>query len=578
MPPNTNSELGRHPEKVIHQEQIDQLLSDLRSNRVVERIWQKDESLWPQSALQPTPALGWLNVMDELLAAADAIKQLVEDVCTENYSHVVLLGMGGASIASEVLRTVFGVKQSHLSLIVLNSNDPLSVMRYSEQLDPRRTLFLLCSKSGYTVETTLLFRYFYHWVAASEGNAQAGEHFVAITDPESETAALARALGFRMTFLSNPAISGHYSALSHFGMVPAALAGIDFVKLLQRASDAAANCRQLGAEDRSAWLAALLVAFSQIGRDKITFITSASLTHVGLWLEQLLAGSLGKAGVAIFPVEGEALLKPRYYRTDRLFFYLRMVGDSALDAATEQLRSAGQPVIQLDITHLSDLGAEFFHWQMACTIASHLLEINPFVHPAVDATKAAVEQALKKGKSAAPDGQSVLDLDGVNVNGNEVNVNKVAEGLRSFLAATFAAAPVSESSPFTAILSFLSPSEAVTEALEELRTQLQRRLRLATSSGYSPRFLHSSSELHLDGAGQGRFIQLTANPTTDVEIPAISTADSQPFSLSQLISAQVDVNWQMLRQRNRAVIRIHLGDTIEEGLQQLIEILRDWEI
>ncbi len=308
MPPNTNSELGRHPEKVIHQEQIDQLLSDLRSNRVIERIWQKDESLWPQSALQPTPALGWLHVMDELLAAADAIKQLVEDVCTENYSHVLLLGMGGASIASEVLRTVFGVKQSHLSLIVLNSNDPLSVMRYSEQLDPRRTLFLLCSKSGYTVETTLLFRYFYHWVAASEGNAQAGAHFVAITDPDSETAALARALGFRMTFLSNPAISGHYSALSHFGMVPAALAGIDFVKLLQRASDAAANCRQLGAEDRSAWLAALLVAFSQIGRDKITFITSASLTHVGLWLEQPLAGSLGKAGVAIFPVEGEALL------------------------------------------------------------------------------------------------------------------------------------------------------------------------------------------------------------------------------------------------------------------------------
>lgn len=554
-----------------NQERVEGLLSLLHEERVVERIWQEDNSLWPSSVASANNSLGWLDVMDKMLAETERIEQLVDALCEENYAHAVLIGMGGASLASEVLRSVFGVKPGYLNLTVLDSNMPLSLMKFTEAFEATRTLFIICSKSGTTIETTSLFCYFYQWMCQSVGKEQASQHFIAITDPETDLEATARALNFRKIFLNDPNIKGHYSALSYFGMVPAALAGIDIVKLLQSGKEAALQSQQMSVNSPSAWLAAIITSYAQAGQDKISFITSAALKHFGAWLEQLIAVSLGKQGSSIFPVEGEALLKPRFYRHDRLFFYLRMVGDSALDTAVEQLRAAEHPVFEIDIAHLTSLGTEFFQWQMACAIASHLIGINPFEQPNITQCKVAVEKRFKEVANTSTSTSLQFHLD----QHSDAEIGAALSSLMTQL-------PINEEQsrplPYIALLSCLPATEEIEEALTELRTQLQRRLRLATGIDHNPRFLHSTAEMHLGGSGPGIFVQLVTSNPIDLPIPSASGEQKSQHTFGELVNAQSDAYWQLLNQNQKQLFRLHLGDDSVASLQRVIDFVRHWEL
>ncbi|MFN8445268.1 MAG: hypothetical protein U0175_31055 [Caldilineaceae bacterium] len=565
----------------VYHGSIEAALEKLRSQRVIERIWQRDETLWQHSTTKP--AFGWLTIMDETLAEIERIKKLVIEIREAGLTQAVLLGMGGASTTSVVLRTIFGVKVDYLDLTILNTTVPSAVLSVAEQLEPQRTLFILCTKSGQTVETMALLQYFYQWMVGSVGEDQAGSHFIAITDRDTESESFARSHGFRSILIDNPEVVGVFSALSYFGMVPAALAGIDVIKLLQSGSRAAAEARRLGVDDQSAWLGAVLGALALAGRDKLTFIASAALGDLGIWLEQLIATSTGKNGVGIVPVEGEALLKPRYYRQDRIFVYLRMVGDSALDTAVEQLREAGQTVLQFDITFLNDLGAEFFRWQMAASVASYLLGVNPCEFPKLYATKAAVLALTGSGQttSEAIDPQPLAESDGMtllttpNPSAAAEEKSDFEETIGAFLNAAVAQSSSQTGNSYFALLAFLAPTPEIDDELHRLRTQIQRRTQLATNIDYGPHLLHSTAGLHLEDSGKGYFIQFTANSLVDAPIPDALDPAHSSLSFDQLTQIEALVNWRLLVNHQRNVIRIHLGDDPVASLAALTSLLHE---
>lgn len=565
-----------------YQPLIDEALRQLGEKRILERIWQQDPSLWPSASNSAKPELGWLGVMDELLADIQQVNHTVEEVCAENFTHVVLIGMGGASMASEVLCATFGVKPGYLELIILDTTSPTIVHQIAETLDPLHTLFLLCSKSGNTVETSALFAYFRQWVAASIAPEDVGKHFVAITDPGSEIELLAIQNRFRAIFRNHPAIAGHYSALSYFGMVPAAFAGIDIIKLLHRGSEAAEQTRNAESQSPALQLAALLTAFARAGRNKITFVPSTSLSRFGIWLEQLIAVSFGKSPTNLVPVQGEALLKPRFYGTDRLFIYLRMVGDSAYDTALQQLQEAGQPVLQVDITHLSDLGAAFFDWQMAAALACHLLFVNPFEQPVLDKLKTELTAQVTK---RADDSSGEAIVEGENLADNHLDMETTSsEALMASLERVFFADGKNDESAFStsyvALLSFLPPSPEIGEALHELRTQIQRRTQRATIVHPGARLLHSTIETHvyerqIDVRRVGIFLQFVADEVEDLLLPGLADMNVPAIQASHLTRIQSNLTRQTLCTPCQPFLSIQLGRDPIGALAQVTTALQN---
>jgi len=481
------------------------------------------------------------------------------------------LGMGGSSLAPEMFRNVFGVRAGFLDLIVLDSTDPGAVLDVQRAVDLGRTLFVVSTKSGSTVETLSAFKYFYNQMAAiSENGKGVGSHFIAITDPGSPLAELAGRYQFRTAFLNNPDIGGRYSALSYFGLLPAALIGLDISLVLARGKEMAEACGpQVALQDNpGAQLGAIIGRAALAGHDKLTLVISPSLTSFGDWVEQLIAESTGKEGKGILPVVGEPLGETRLYaQGDRLFVQLALDGEPAEDAALAQLERAGQPVVRIVLRDRYDVGAQFFLWEMATAVAGHLLGINPFDQPNVEAAKALARKVVAEyaARGTIPSDPPVLVEDGIALYAPNPHLIGSATRLADALGAFVAQARPRD---YIALHAYLQPTSATHTRLQALRLKLRDRLCLATTLGYGPRFLHSTGQLHKGDAGKGLFIQLTADSASDVPIPDEAGRPEASLSFGVLKMAQALGDYQALQDVGRRVIRLHLQDVVE-GLDHL---------
>jgi len=472
-------------------------------------------------------------------------------VRAEGFTDALLLGMGGSSLAPEVFRRTFGVRAGRLDLAVLASTDPDAVLARAEEHDAGKTLFIVSTKSGGTVETFSLFKFFYNRIVELVGERRAGANFIAITDPGSGLAETARRCNFREIFLSDPDIGGRYSALSYFGLVPAALIGADLARVLARAKKMAYDCGNdlaAGGRNRGAELGAILGELAGAGRDKMTLVTSPSLAPFGDWVEQLIAESTGKAGRGILPVVGEPVAAPDVYGNDRFFVYLRLAGEGAHDDAVCALETAGHPVVRLDMGDLYDLGGQFFLWEMATAVAGHRLGINPFDQPDVEAAKVQARRivAAYTAGGKLPAGEPA-PLSG--------------KTLAAFLAPARPGDPLTgKERSYIALQAYVRPTTRTDAALRALRVRLRAVTGMATTAGYGPRFLHSTGQLHKGDAGCGLFVQFTADDARDAAIPDEAGAPGSSLTFGVLKTAQALGDKEALQAAGRRVIRFHLGE------------------
>jgi glucose-6-phosphate isomerase len=552
-----------------YQDAVEAALAGLKEERVVERIWAGDHTVWGPDPEEIANRLGWLKSAQVMREELEGISALVEAVRSEGYTHALLLGMGGSSLAPEVYRNVFGVADGYLDLSVLDSTDPGAVLEHADRLDLSRTLFIVSTKSGGTVETFSFFKYFYNRVAEVVGEDRASEHFVAITDPGSGLEETAKKYDFRATFLNDPNIGGRYSGLSFYGLVPAALLGVDLSRLLDGAADMVQACKEEDpAENPGAWLGALMGELANsVGRDKLTLLAGPTFEPLGVWIEQLVAESTGKDGKGILPVEGEPVGAPEVYGDDRLFVY---TGADEGEAATalEDLARAGHPVVRIEAQEPYTLGGEMFRWMMATAVAGHILGIQPFDQPNVELAKVLARKMVAEyqEKGELPEPEPTLQEDGVTVYGGSGEA-KTAEGaLEGFL---------SQARPgdYVSLQAYVRPSDETTAALQELRLRLRDRLRAATTVGYGPRFLHSTGQLHKGDAGNGIFIQFTADPGEDAPIPDEAGKPESSLTFGVLEAAQASGDRQALLDAGRRVIRFHFGSDVPGNLGRLADRL-----
>ncbi len=526
--------------------QIEAALSDLRRDRILERIWQKDHTVWKQDSTEISNRLGWLNVAEHMQRQKEELTAFANEVCMAGFKHVVLLGMGGSSLCPEVLRVTFGSQRGYPRLLVLDSTVPDGVRRVSGSIDPSRVLYIVSSKSGGTIEVLSFFKHFWE-LTEKKGRGKAGDSFVAITDPGTSLGALATQHGFRRTFLNPSDIGGRYSALSYFGLVPAALIGMDLAALLDPALAMMQECRTDAFANPAAWLGAAMGVLAKSGRDKLCLITSPSISAFGLWAEQLIAESTGKDGRGIVPIALEPSAPVETYSNDRLFVALRVESDrnGALDRHVAALQAAGQPVMRLDLKDRHDLGAEFFRWEMATAIAGHILGIHPFNQPNVQESKDNTQRVLDSYKSAGALPEPAEPP-------RTPRTARLAEFLKQ-----------AQAGDYVALMAYLDESPETVSALADLRAAILKRYRLPNTLGYGPRFLHSTGQLHKGGGDNGLFIQLTASTKRDVPIPG------ELFSFGVLASAQAAGDLTALHARHRRAVRIDLGSNPAAGIQQL---------
>jgi glucose-6-phosphate isomerase len=540
----------------------------IAAGQVVERIRRRDHTVWKPEPAEIANRLGWLDSPQAMQGRLAEIAAVVGGVRADGFNFALLLGMGGSSLAPEVFRRVFGVAEGFLDLAVLDSTDPGAVLGWAERLDLRRTLFIVSTKSGGTVETFSFMKFFYRLAVENLGEEEAGKHFIAITDPGSALADLARTNRFRHTFLNDPEIGGRYSALSCFGLVPAALIGMDLKRFLERAAAAAEGEFSGGeGEMNGSLLGALLGEFAAEGRDKLTFLFSPALTPFGDWVEQLLAESLGKEGEGILPVVGDEIGPPSAYRGDRLFCSIRLAGDGAGEEQLAALAGSGLPVVDLALADLWDLGGQCFFWEMATAVAAWRLAINPFDQPDVEAAKIIARKMIAeyREKGSIPVENPSAKGSGLSLYG-DLPAETPEEALKAFLAQA-------KQGAYVALQAYLAPSPGIDELLQRLRTRIRDRFRLAATLGYGPRFLHSTGQLHKGDAGYGLFIQFTADDPRDAPIPDELGRPESALTFGILKQAQVSGDRQALLNAGRRAIRIHLGGNPEEGLSRVIAAL-----
>jgi glucose-6-phosphate isomerase len=534
------------------------------AGRVAERIRQKDHTVWKPEPTEIANRLGWLDSPQVMQGRIAEIEEVVAGIRADGFDFALLLGMGGSSLAPEVFRKVFGRAEGYLDLAVLDSTDPGAVIARAESLDLRRTLFIVSTKSGGTVETFSFMKFFYKLAVASLGAKEAGKHFLAITDPGSALADLASEHHFRHTFLNDPEIGGRYSALSCFGIVPAALIGMDVKRFLGRAA-AAADDEFSGTKGQmnGALLGALLGEFAAQGRDKLTFVFSPQLSPFGDWVEQLIAESLGKEGEGILPVVGEKIWAPSAYGDDRLFCALRLAGDLAGEEELTALAEEGHPVVDIALEDPYELGGQCFFWEMATAVAAWRLAINPFDQPDVEAAKILARKMIAeyRQQGAMPAETPSLAGDGLSFYG-DIPADKPEEALVAFL---------SQAKPgaYVALQAYLMPSAGMDELLQGLRMRIRDRFHLVATTGYGPRFLHSTGQLHKGDAGYGLFVQFTADDPRDTPIPDELGGAASALTFGVLKQAQVYGDRQALLNAGRRAIRIHLGSNPADGLARL---------
>ena len=533
-------------------------VTGLRDHKIMRRIWAHDHTVWRPDPDEISDRLGWLHLPEVMPERLGALDRFVDRVREDGLTHALLLGMGGSSLAPEGFQAMFGAPAGganrFLELAVIDSTDPDMIRARGARAGMEKTLFIVATKSGGTVETLSGFKHFYNHMLEAVGPEQAGEHFIAITDPGSQLIEIAERHGFRETFVNAPNIGGRYSALSYFGLVPAAIVGVDISLLLERAATAACNaastnCPAAGEND-AGHLGAMLGELAKAGLDKITITTSPEIASFSDWVEQLIAESTGKDGRGMVPVVGEPLGPPSVYGTDRVFVDLRLADERARDHALDRLAKAGHPVIRLRLRDKYDVGAQFFLWEMATAVAGHLLQIQPFDQPDVEAAKILARDMVSEYalKGELPYGDTAP---------------ATGEAVAKFLAH---AGP----SDYVALQAYVHPTRRTARALRELRVAIRDRLGVATTSAYGPRFLHSTGQLHKGDGGNGLFIQITSDALEDMAIPDATRSESSSMSFQVLKMAQALGDAQALRNAGRRVIHFHLGDDVPGGIKRLL--------
>ena len=546
---------------------VTQHLTQLCDNRTMCRIWNHDHTVWQTTPAQIGRQLGWLHLMPVMRGHIKGLQTMTRTLVDEGYTHALLLGMGGSGLAPQLFANTFtqaalpprpGLPPPpQLHLDVLTNTDPVTILNKAKRINPARTLFVVVSKSGHTVETMAAFNYFYNRVLVAVGEAEAGRHFVAVTDPDSPLATLAHELKFRDLFYNPVHVPGRYSALTFTGLVPAALTGVNLETLLDRAQGMACNAQScncpLEGDNVAAQLGAALGTLAQSGRDKLTFITNPVLAGFADWVEQLLAESLGKDGRGIVPVVGEPLGEPAVYGRDRAFVHLRLDGDDGQDTAVQRLIDAGFPVITLHWRDLQDVGGQFFLWQMATAVAAHHLGVNPFSQPQLEVYKTEIQKmvddARKNGELFVPD-------DGLTAGTKAM--------LQKFLAQA-------KPGDYVAIQAFTPRTSTVDHTLQSLRTAIRDQNGLATIVGCGPRCLHTTGQMLLGDRGNGLVIQLLANVVLDVLIPDKVGQKAAGLTFGTLKELQALTMARLLRHNRRRVLRCHLGADAVAGLQMLVD-------
>jgi glucose-6-phosphate isomerase len=536
-----------------YREAVEAALADLEMNRIVARIWSHDFTLWKSSPDEITNRLGWLHAVEGMQENLPRLHSLGEEIRKSGITHVLLLGMGGSSLAPEFFSKVFGSRKGFPCLDILDSTHPGAVRRYAEKLSPQRTLFIVSTKSGSTVETLSLFKFFYRWTREGVGQHDAGQRFLAITDPGSSLVETAERYRFRDVFLNDPHVGGRYSGLTYFGLVPAALIGVDITRLLAKALAAVRACKPGAApmDNPGLWLGTVLGLLSEAGRDKATFFISPEISSFGDWVEQLLAESLGKEGKGILPVIGEIITRPENYGQDRLFVQIRMAGDSSEEKALKTLAQAGHPVVRWTLNDRYDIGGQFFLWEMATAVAGHILGVNPFDQPNVEAAKVSARKMVaafqQTGKIPQDTPSTASSL-----------------ALHRFLSQ-------GQAGDYIAIQAYLLPTGETSRALQNLKKRLRDRYRMATTLGFGPRFLHSTGQLHKGDSGGGLFIQLTGDMGRDVFIPENPESRESSLSFGVLLTAAALGDKLALQEAGRRVISFNLGSDVQAGLRRLGE-------
>lgn len=508
-------------------------LQRLDDERVIERIWERDHTVWKPEPDGIADRLGWLDLPANMRDLVSDISTFAEEVKASGFRHVVLFGMGGSSLAAEVLRRTCGSGDHVPRLTVLDSTIPEAVRETEATIDLAHTLFIVSSKSGTTIEPNALYRYFRVALEQQAGRERAGRHFVAITDTGSPLEQLAVKEGFRRIFTPQQDVGGRFSALSHFGLLPAALAGADILSILDRGGSMASRSRAdtSAEENPGALLGTVMGALARHGRDKLTLITSPTVSAYGMWVDQLIAESTGKDGMGIVPIVNEPLMPADCYGSDRAFVVLRVDGDDndTIDGAVDDLTAEGHPVVVINLRDTSDLGGEFFRWEFATAVAASILGVQPFDQPNVQASKEQTAEVLGEIEASG-------ELPSLSPTGSLDDLLKDAR-----------------TGDYVAIMAYLRPTPKADEALQNLRREVMERHKIATTVGYGPQLLHSTGQLHKHGPNSGLFLQITTEHHDDVEIPG------QGYSFDALARAQAVGDFRTLERLGRRIVRVDAG-------------------
>lgn len=538
----------------------------LIDEKIIERIWQKDYKVWNNDPTEISNRLGWLDCTSVTRKSFDEIHSFVNEIQNEGITNALLLGMGGSSLAPEVFGLVFG-KNGKLNLSILDSTHPEAVAEKAKNFEPSKTLYIVSTKSGGTVETISFMKFFYNYVLNQLGDEKARKHFIAITDPESGLEQMAKELRFRKIFLNDPNIGGRFSALSLFGTIPAALVGADIEKLFIRADNEVLLSKKTGIEierNSAALFGVLIGVLAEEGKDKLTLITSDKFKSFGGWIEQLVAESTGKNNKGILPVDLEELQNPEFYADDRVFVYLKLKGDSKNDNQVESLIKAGFPLIEFELEDAYDLGKQIFLWEFATSIAGWYLGIQPFDQPNVEQAKVIARKILAnyqaKGKLLLPE-PAFVSTD-FSVYYNE-KIIKPEDVLSNFLT------DCESGKNYVSIQAYVNPVAENFNYLQKFRTEIMKKYKVATTLGFGPRFLHSTGQLHKGDAGNGLFIQFIDNPVEDINIPDNPTESKSSISFGVLIKAQAFGDRQALIDNKRRVITFEAKNSLVEVLDKI---------
>jgi len=536
------------------------------ANGNTEKLWKKDASLWTNK--DEGKWLGWLDIVDQQLSDTSKFKALAAEIHEDGFRHILLLGMGGSSLCPEVFSMTFGRQPGAPELLVLDSTDPVYIKKMRERIDPAHTLFCVSSKSGTTLEPNIYMQYFYEETRKAVGE-RAGHHFIAITDPGSKLEGVAEKLGFRRLYHGVASIGGRYSALSDFGLVPHAAMGLDTEDFLKRTAQMVQACKDSDANKNPGVKLGLILgaAAKQLHRDKVTLICSKSIHDLGAWLEQLLAESTGKEGHGLIPVDREPLAKPDDYGKDRIFAYIRYAKDneSELEAAVSAIEKAGNPVVRIVLNNLNDIGQTFFQWEIATAVAGSVIGIDAFNQPDVEASKIATRDltteyekngSLPAEKPIAEDNGIQLFTDKTNESALTSHGSSVGSIIREHIDRI-------KDGDYFGLLAYIPMFPEHEAKLQVIREHILEAKKVATVLGFGPRFLHSTGQAYKGGPNSGVFLQITCDDAEDLQVP------EQKYTFGVVKAAQARGDFQVLAERKRRALRIHLGKDLAKGLDRL---------